>query len=120
MTTDATEIHETAVKNINSFIALLNENLWNSNEDSRELGSVTDLADELDALDYDFSRGIFSNLIQRFEDIFFIAESYNVHWISYKDQFYRQLLGDVQILMIQDAANHAGSDFSTDFSPVPL
>jgi len=101
MATDVIEIHETAVKNINSFMALLNENLWNSNDDSRELGSVTDLPNELDALDYDFSRGIFNNLIQRFEHIFVLAESYNVQWKSYKDQFYRQLLGDVLILEIQ-------------------
>jgi hypothetical protein len=101
MTTDATEIRETAVKNINSFIALLNENLWNSNDDSRELGSVADLSDELDSLDYDASRGIFSNLTHRFENIFFIAKRYNVQWESYKDLFYRQLMNDILILEIQ-------------------
>jgi hypothetical protein len=101
MTTDAIKVRETAVNNVYSFIALLTEDLWNNNDGKRELGSLTDLPDELDALDYDVSRGIFSNLTQRFEHIFFIAKRYNVQWESYKDLFYRQLMDDILILEIQ-------------------
>jgi len=79
----------------------MNDDLLNNNDGKRGLGSLIDLSDELDALDYDVSRGIFSNLTQRFENIFFIAKRYNVQWESYKDLFYSQLMDDILILEIQ-------------------
>jgi len=120
MTTNAIPVHTAATYNIYSFIALLNDDLCNNNDGKRGLGSLTDLPDELDALMYDVSSGIFNNLIQRFEYIFFIAKRYNVQWESYKDQFYRELMDDILILETQDTVNHAIGDLSTDFSPASL
>jgi hypothetical protein len=99
---------------------LLNEDLVNSHDNKRGLGSLTDLPDELDALDYDVSRGISNNLIPRFEYIFFIAKRYNIQWESYKDLFYRELMDDILILETQNTVNHAIGDLSTDFSPASL
>jgi len=59
------DLREPAVKNIQSFIGLLKEDLWNSPDYyERELGSLTDLPDELESLDFDISRGLYNNLLK--------------------------------------------------------
>ena len=96
------KLHEPAVKNIQSFIGLLKEDLWNSPDYyERELGSLTDLPDELESLDFDISRGLYNNLMIRFEEIFLIAEGYNVSWRFYKERFYDHLVEDIQILNVE-------------------
>ena len=111
------DLREPAVKNIQSFIGLLKEDLWNSPDYyERELGSLTDLPDELESLDFDISRGLYNNLMNRFEEIFFIAEGYKVSWRSYKELFYDHLVKDIQILDAQNTGVIEGFNMSDTLS----
>ena len=95
MPIDLSKLHESAIKNTHSFIELLKEDLLNSHDSDRELGSLTDLYNELESLYYDISRGVHNNLMNRFEEIFSIAEGYNVSWSFYKKRFYDDLVEDI-------------------------
>ena len=47
MSIDLEKLYDPAVNNIHSFIDLLNDDLWNNADYTRELGSLTDLPNEL-------------------------------------------------------------------------
>jgi hypothetical protein len=104
MPIDLNKLHESAVKNVLYFIELLKEDLIHSNDSKRELGSLDDLYDELESLHYDISRGVYNNVINRFEEIFSIAEGYNVSWNFHKER----LMKYINILNVHDISEIDG------------